>query len=119
MSKPFHNPFEVLGRLRGVPAPEPEKAEPAPKPDPSDGPIKTIRRAVVRLERAGRKGKEVTVVEHLDLAASERDVWLKALKAALGCGGSVEGDSIVLQGDHRKRLPALLSSRGVKKVTVG
>jgi translation initiation factor 1 len=119
VSKPFHNPFGVLAGLRGVPPAEPDRTEAAAPPEPTPEPIKKIRRAVVRLERAGRKGKEVTVVEHLDLAASERDVWLKALKAALGCGGSVEGDSIVLQGDHRKRLPALLSSRGVKKVTLG
>ncbi|HYN07376.1 MAG TPA: translation initiation factor [Vicinamibacterales bacterium] len=116
MSKPFHNPFEVLGRLRGAPLPEPE---PHAAPEPIDRPVKTIPRAVVRLERAGRKGKEVTVVEHLDLGAAERDVWVKALKAALGCGGSVEGTSLVLQGDHRKRLPALLAKRGVKKVTAG
>jgi translation initiation factor 1 (eIF-1/SUI1) len=30
----------------------------------------------------------------------------------------VEGASLVLQGDHRKRLAGLLTSRGVKKVTV-
>jgi translation initiation factor 1 len=72
---------------------------------------------VVRLERSGRGGKEVTVVEHLDIPASDLEVWLKALKAALGCGGSVEGDALVLQGDHRKRLPVLLTQRGVKKVT--
>jgi translation initiation factor 1 len=44
---------------------------------------------------------------------------LKALKAQLGCGGVVEEDALVLQGDHRKRLPALLTARGVRKVTVG
>ena len=71
------------------------------------------------MERAGRGGKEVTVVEHLEVSAQDREVWLKALKAALGCGGSVEGASIMLQGDHRDRLPALLAARGVKKVTVG
>ena len=44
-------------------------------------------RAVVRLERTGRSGKEVTIVSHLDLPVMERDVWLKALKTGLGCGG--------------------------------
>lgn len=119
MSKPFHNPFGVLAGLRGEPPAEPDKTEAPAPPEPSQEPIKRIPRAVVRLERAGRKGKDVTVVEHLDLSADERDVWLKALKAALGCGGSVEGNTLILQGDHRKRLPALLSRRGVKKVTAG
>jgi translation initiation factor 1 len=71
------------------------------------------------MERAGRGGKEATVVEQLGLSASELDEWLKALKAALGCGGSVEGDTLMLQGDHRKRLPAALTARGVRKVIVG
>lgn len=80
--------------------------------------MEPIPRAVVRIERSGRGGKEVTVVEHLELPAAQLEVWLKALKGALGCGGSVEGPSLVLQGDHRKRLAALLAERGVKKVTV-
>ena len=74
---------------------------------------------MVRLERTGRGGKEVTVVEHLDLQPTERDRWLKALKAGLGCGGVVEGNNLVLQGDQRDRLPKLLTARGVKKVTIG
>ena len=66
---------------------------------------------------AARSGKEVTVIEHLDLAPIEREKWLKALKASLGCGGVIEGDNLVLQGDHRKRLPKILAERGVKKVS--
>jgi translation initiation factor 1 len=61
----------------------------------------------------------VTVIEHLAIPPADRGVWLKALKAQLGCGGVVEGEALVLQGDHRKRLPALLTGRGVKKVVVG
>ncbi|HZI02954.1 MAG TPA: translation initiation factor, partial [Archangium sp.] len=49
----------------------------------------------------------------------EREVWVKALKGALGCGGTVEGETLVLQGDQRERLPALLEARGVRRVTVG
>ena len=46
-------------------------------------------------------------------------MWLKALKGSLGCGGVVEEEALVLQGDQRERLPALLAARGVRKVTVG
>jgi translation initiation factor 1 len=81
--------------------------------------VKLIPRAVVRIERAGRGGKEVTIVEHMDIRPAERETWLKALKSTLGCGGVIEGDALVLQGDHRKRLPAILTARGVKKVTIG
>ena len=91
---------------------------PGPAPAATSRPIKGIPRAVVRLERSGRGGKDVTVVEHLALSPSERDEWLTALKSSLGCGGSVEGESLMLQGDQRKRLPNVLSARGVKKITV-
>jgi translation initiation factor 1 len=128
--KPFHNPFAALRGLAGpAPATGDVEVTSAPAADAtarrdrsapaSDGTSKPIPRAVVRLERSGRGGKEVTVVEHLAIAASARDEWLKALKAALGCGGTVEDERLVLQGDQRKRLPALLRARGVKKVTLG
>jgi translation initiation factor 1 len=112
---PFHNPFAALAikreELPSKPVPEaaPEKAE------LRKGPA----RAVVRMERKGRGGKEVTVVEQLGLPPAQLEVWLKALKGALGCGGAVEEESLVLQGDHRERLPALLESRGVRRVIVG
>lgn len=115
--QPFHNPFGALGALRDkLPAAPEARPEPTPKPAPGG---KTYARAVVRMERSGRGGKEATVIEQLDLTPADREAWLKALKAALGCGGKVEGETLMLQGDQRKRLPALLSARGVKKVTLG
>jgi translation initiation factor 1 len=116
--KPFHNPFGALADLRSRMPETPKPPEPQPTAEPAR-PAKTIPRAVVRLERAGRGGKEVTVVEHLTLSAAERETWLKDLKGALGCGGVLDGDALVLQGDQRKRLPTLLESRGVKKITMG
>jgi translation initiation factor 1 len=115
--RPFHNPFEALRGLTGV-APATGDAAGTPAPE-SPQASKPIPRAVVRLERSGRGGKTVTVVEHLAIATAARDEWLNALKTALGCGGSVDGDRLVLQGDQRKRLPELLQTRGVKKVTLG
>jgi translation initiation factor 1 len=114
--KPFHNPFGVLAPLRG-PVPSEERPEPAPV----SAEVAAARpaRAVVRMERAGRGGKAVTVIEHLGLSPIDLASWLKALKAALGCGGAVDGDAIVLQGDQRKRVVALLAERGVKRVTTG
>lgn len=115
----FHRPFAGLGERFGVAAGEPAPAaSPSPPGErPSTGGRVTLR-AVVRIERTGRGGKEVTVVERLGLPPLEREQWLKALKATLGCGGVVEGDALVLQGDHRDRLRTILAARGVKKVTV-
>ena len=115
---PFHNPFGALAALRDkLPAPQPVEPE-TPKAETSP-PTRTYARAVVRMERSGRGGKEATVIEQLNLTPREREEWLRDLKAALGCGGKVEGESLMLQGDQRKRLPKLLSERGVKKVTLG
>jgi translation initiation factor 1 len=109
--KPWNNPFAALqGKLQDLPkGPEPK----SPK-EPAKGPA----RAVVRMERKGRGGKEVTAVEQLGLKPKELEIWLKELKNALGCGGVIEEEAIVLQGDQRKRLPDLLSARGVRKVIV-
>src|SRR5512144_187071 len=90
-------------------------AGPAPKPVPQP---KAPARAVVRLERKHRGGKEVTVVEKLDLKPTELAQWCKDLKQSLGCGGTVEDGAIILQGDLRTRVPDLLTKKGVAKVTV-
>lgn len=103
------SPFAALDRLR-------EQLPPGPTPTsrpPSRGPA----RAVVRLERKQRRGKEVTVVDKLGLGPDELARWCRELKQALGCGGTVEDETIVLQGDLRSRLPALLTAKGVGKVT--
>ncbi|HZZ85103.1 MAG TPA: translation initiation factor [Anaeromyxobacteraceae bacterium] len=113
---PFHNPFAALRDRVGTLPPGPAAAPPHPAAERSPA---APARAVVRLERKGRGGKEVTVVEKLDLPATALDHWLKELKRSLGCGGAVEGNALVLQGDLRERAAALLELKGVKKVTKG
>jgi translation initiation factor 1 len=76
-------------------------------------------KAVLRLARKGRAGKEVTCVELRDLSSAELLEWLKELKQRLGCGGSLDGDTLVLQGDQRQRLRTFLLERGVKSLSVG
>lgn len=112
-TKPSH-PFAKLAALRTEEPAGPPAAGPIAKPEPAKGPAW----AVVRLERKGRGGKEATIVEKLGLGPAELERWCKELKQSLGCGGATEGDSIVLQGDLRQRLPAVLTKKGVRKVTV-
>jgi len=109
---PFHNPFGALSNRRDeLPAGPAAKPPPAGKPPPA--------RAVIRMERKGRGGKEVTVVEKLEQPPKELERWLKELKQALGCGGVVEGDSLVLQGDQRERLEKVLREKGIQRISVG
>ena len=109
------NPFAALDKLRASLPPGPA-AKTSPKPEPSAP--KPPARAVVRLEKKGRRGKDVTLVEKLALRAPELEIWCRELKQAMGVGGTVEEDAIVLQGDLRARLASWLTDKGVGKVTV-
>jgi translation initiation factor 1 len=108
------DPFAALEQLRDQLPKGPAAPTPAPVAAPK-GPA----RAVVRYERKGRRGKEVTIVEKLGLKPTELEQWCKELKQALGVGGALESDAIVLQGDLRDRIAAVLEKKGVAKVTIG
>lgn len=108
------DPFAELAKLRD----QLPKGPATPTPPHSAAP-KGPARAVVRIEKKGRRGKEVTIVEKLGLEEAELEQWCKELKQALGCGGAVEADAIVLQGDMRDRIQAVLEKKGVAKVTIG
>jgi translation initiation factor 1 len=112
-------PWDALEALRS--SLPPGETRPATNPSQSEAPAQDPKpaRAVVRMERKGRGGKEVTVVEKLGLRDKELEAWCRELKQALGCGGAVDGDAIVLQGDLRARLAAVLTAKGVAKVSVG
>ena len=113
-SSGFANPFAKLAERRAELPPGPERPlivlEDAPK-----GPA----RAVLRRERKGHGGKEVTRVEKLGLSPEALARWCKELKRELGVGGSVEGEDLLFQGDQRERLQPLLTGRGVRQVVVG
>lgn len=109
----FNAPFAGLAVLRDtlpvqVRPESPTRAGPKPPP-----------RAVVRYERKGRGGKEATLIEQLTLSPAERAEWLLAMKQALGCGGTLEDEALVLQGDQRVRARAWLEARGVARISVG
>lgn len=66
----------------------------------------------VRREVKGRKGKTVTTVSGVGGSETAIQDLAKTLKQALGTGGSVKDGIIVIQGDHRPRIVALLKERG-------
>jgi translation initiation factor 1 len=120
MTKP-KNPFSALESMRDL-LPPSNKSEAAHQNNIPAKPIvgkPAPVRAVVRMERKGRGGKEATVIEKLELAPKLLEEWCRDLKQALGCGGTVEEDTIVLQGDLRPRVAAALTAKGVGKVTIG
>ncbi|MEN8201615.1 MAG: translation initiation factor [Bacteroidota bacterium] len=66
----------------------------------------------VKLDRKNRKGKTVTLVE--GFVGSEEDLKSlgKELKSRCGVGGSAKNGEILLQGDFRDRVLALLKDQG-------
>jgi translation initiation factor 1 len=65
---------------------------------------------IVRLQRQtkGRNSKPVTLITGLPLSAPELKKLAGELKRKCGVGGSVEGASIMIQGDKRALLKELL-----------
>jgi translation initiation factor 1 len=91
-------------RRRDKPATNKAKPQPTRGPAlPQDGVARVFR------EKGGRGGKTVTVVRGLDgdLAAIAAD-----LKRQCGAGGSVKGNTIEIQGDHREKIVERLRAAG-------
>lgn len=71
-------------------------------------------RVTVKLDRKGRGGKSVTVIEGLQMPEKKMETLLKQLKARLGTGGTVRDTALEIQGDHRDALMAALEKMGYK-----
>ncbi len=87
------------------------KARPAPAAgslpaDPSDG--------IVRLHRgkSAKGGKPGTLVVGLPGSDADLDAVLKRCKQRIGTGGTRQGRVLVIQGDHRDKLKAVLEADG-------
>ena len=74
----------------------------------SNDPVPGRQIAKLRMEKAGRGGKTVTVVYGLPRNAAFLKALAAELKRACGTGGAVLEDGIELQGDLRDRVRAFL-----------
>lgn len=68
--------------------------------------------AKLRVERAGRGGKTVTVVYDLPRNTAFLKGLCQDLKRACGAGGTVQDGAVELQGDLRDRVRDLLLKKG-------
>jgi translation initiation factor 1 (eIF-1/SUI1) len=82
--------------------------------------LKSVSRAIIHRESAGRSGRIVTVLE-LRPAPDKKtsEALAKAIRKGLGCGSRVEADKVFLQGDIRDRAEVWLFKRGVRKIVMG
>jgi translation initiation factor 1 len=68
--------------------------------------------AKLRMEKKGRGGKTVTVVDGLPRNAAFLKDLLQDLKRACGTGGAIADGTIELQGDLRERVRPALVKKG-------
>jgi translation initiation factor 1 len=70
--------------------------------------------ATLRMEKGGRGGKIVTVVDGLPNNAGFLKELCSELKRLCGTGGAVRGGAVELQGDLRDRIRGHLSAKGFR-----
>jgi translation initiation factor 1 len=68
--------------------------------------------AKLRVEKAGRGGKTVTVIFGLPNNTAFLKDLAADLKKACGTGGTATEDGVELQGDRRDRVRAMLAAKG-------
>ncbi|MGE3270710.1 MAG: stress response translation initiation inhibitor YciH [Chloroflexota bacterium] len=73
----------------------------------------------VSRERGGRRGKTVTIVTGLPGDAAALAQVATTLKRLCGSGGTVAGETVEIQGDHRERVAAKLTELGHKVKLAG
>lgn len=68
--------------------------------------------AKLRIEKSGRGGKTVTVVDGLPRNTKFLEELARELKRACGTGGSAGETAVEIQGDQREKLRPLLQAKG-------
>ena len=81
---------------------------PTAKNSPQTSPLRVV------IDRKGRKGKTATIIEGFSGSDEQLEQLAKTLKQRLGTGGSARGGEILIQGDRKNDVVALLKSLGYK-----
>ncbi|HDZ06176.1 hypothetical protein LCGC14_0128550 [marine sediment metagenome] len=66
-----------------------------------------------------RKGKPITILEGYTGADEDFKKLAKELKTKLSVGGSFKDDKIIIQGDYRDKIMAILKDKGFSVKRVG
>jgi len=76
-------------------------------------------RIYVRLDRKGRGGKSVTLLEGLLMPVKDGEALLKQLKTRLGTGGTIRNGVFEIQGDRCDAVIEMLQGMGHKPKRTG
>lgn len=91
----------------------PRKETPREKGQPAD--LRNAQqKVIVRLDRKGRGGKSVTIIEGLQMPLQDKESLLKQLKTAIGTGGTLKDGVLEIQGDHCGTIMAALGKLGYR-----
>lgn len=74
----------------------------------------TSQKLKVSLDKSGRAGKAVSLVEGFCGPAAELEKLAKELKNLCGTGGSAKDGQILVQGDQRSKMAAFLEKKGAR-----
>lgn len=85
----------------------------APPGRKKDGIVRVMR------DRKQRGGKTVTVIDGVPGNATELIALAQQLKKLCGSGGTLKGDTIEIQGDHRDKIFDRLTALGYKVKRAG
>ena len=66
-----------------------------------------------------RKGKPITILEGYTGATEDFKALAKDIKTKLSVGGSFKDDKIIIQGDYRDKIMAMLKDKGFNVKRVG
>lgn len=72
----------------------------------------TQQKVTVRIDRKGRGGKTVTIIDGLQMPQKKIEELLRQLKTKLGTGGTIKDTSLEIQGDHRDMVMSALKGIG-------
>jgi translation initiation factor 1 len=75
--------------------------------------------AKILIDRKGRKGKSMTVIEGLRVNPMHLAEIAKSIKQKLGTGGTAKNGRIEIQGEHRPKVASILQEMGVKTKNSG
>jgi translation initiation factor 1 len=105
-----HSPFAALGGGRADAS--------APPAEPRAPSAASLGRLVLRRETKHRGGKAVVIIGGFGALrgfdAHAIAELARECRQALGCGGTVDGDEIVLQGDRAAQVAELLRAKGFR-----